>query len=275
MIKLKTIIVDDEYLARQLLKSNLSDIAEIDIVAECENGRQAIQAAMQHNPDLIFLDIQMPGINGFEVVKALQADIMPMIIFTTAFDKYAVKAFDISAVDYILKPLEEKLVERAVQRALTCHSRDRVLNDTKQHLLEALEQLGHSFQLIDKETTRKVISPNTNHFSDKLAIRDGGSTTLVPMNEIDWIDAAGDFMCIHCNGKTHVMRSTMKDLVEQLDPRIFKRIHRSTVLNLEKIEKSSPHIKGEYFVHLQCGEQLKVSRSYGDIIRNYIDSISH
>ena len=118
MIKLKTIIVDDEQLARRLLKANLSDIDAVEVVAECENGRQALQATLEHNPDLIFLDIQMPGLSGLDVVKALQSDIMPMIIFTTAYDQYAVAAFNVNAIDYILKPLEEGLVERAVSGRL-------------------------------------------------------------------------------------------------------------------------------------------------------------
>ncbi|MFT5313829.1 MAG: two-component system LytT family response regulator [Paraglaciecola sp.] len=275
MITLKTIIVDDEQLARRLLRANLRDIAAVEVVAECENGRQALQAILAHSPDLIFLDIQMPGMNGFEVVKTLQADIMPMIIFTTAYDQYAVAAFDINAVDYILKPLEEELVERAVQRAVEHYSSTGVLKDVKQHLLEALGQIDHrSAPLVEVEQAMQSTMKNTNHFSEKLFIKDGGSTTLVCMQDIDWIDAAGDYMCVHVEGVTHVMRSTMKDLVEQLDPNIFKRIHRSTILNMAKIERATAHSKGEFFVFLRCGEQLKVSRSYGSVIRRYLTAPS-
>ena len=271
MTKLKTIIVDDERLARQLLKASLGDIADVELVAECENGRQALQAVLDLSPDFIFLDIQMPGMSGFDVAKALQADITPMIIFTTAYDQYAVAAFDVNAVDYLLKPLEESLVERAVQRAIKHFSSHNTLNDVKQHLLQALGQMGYSPAPSGYvKQSAELLNPPDSHFADKLCIKDGSTTTLVNMRDIDWIDAAGDYMCVHITGVTHVMRSTMKDLVEQLDPGIFKRIHRSTILNMAKIERATPHVKGEFFVYLTCGEQLKVSRSYGEVIKQHL-----
>jgi two-component system LytT family response regulator len=275
MIKLRTMIVDDEQLARRLLRANLQDIATVEVVAECENGRQALQAILEHSPDLIFMDIQMPGMNGFEVAKTLQADIMPMIIFTTAYDQYALAAFNVNAVDYILKPLEEALVKRAVQRAVEHYSSKIALRDVKQHLLEALEQIDYtSASIVKAEQSIQTTMPTPSQFSEKLFIKDGGSTTLVSMQDIDWIDAAGDYMCVHLHGVTHVMRSTMKDLVDQLDPNIFKRIHRSTILNMAKIERATALSKGEFFVYLSCGEQLKVSRSYGSVIKQYLTSTS-
>ncbi|MFT5529837.1 MAG: two-component system LytT family response regulator [Alteromonadaceae bacterium] len=271
MIKLKTLIVDDESLARRLLKANLRDITEIELVAECKNGRQVLDSVSKYHPDLIFLDIQMPGMNGIEVVKALDLPTMPMIIFTTAYDQYAVAAFDLNAVDYLLKPLDEKQVERAVQRAVLAHSSKNALRDVKQHLLDALGQIdaAPSSALIQSDPFKSVITEG-HHYSDKLSIKDGVTVTLVNMEHIDWIDAAGDYMCVHSDGVTHVMRSTMKDLLEQLDPQFFKRIHRSTIINMTKIERATRHTKGEFFVFLSCGEQLKVSRSHGDVIRQYI-----
>ena len=270
MIKLKTLIVDDESLARRLLKANLRDIAEIELVAECENGRQVIEAVSEYKPDLIFLDIQMPGMNGIEVVKALASDIMPIIIFTTAYDKYAVSAFDLNAVDYLLKPLDEKQVERAVQRAVLAYSSKNALSDVKQHLLDALGQIDDSLPpRIVSDPINPVMGGNNPH-NEKLFIKDGSTVSLVSMIDIDWIDAAGDYMCVHSQGVTHVMRSTMKDLLGQLDPHFFKRIHRSTIINMSKIERATAHTKGEFFVYLSCDKQLKVSRSYGDVIREYL-----
>ena len=270
MNKLKTLIVDDESLARGLLKANLRDIVEIELVAECANGRQVLEAVSVYKPDLIFLDIQMPGMNGIEIVKALSADIMPMVIFTTAYDQYAVSAFDLNAVDYLLKPLDEKQVERAVQRALLKYSSNNALRDVKQHLLDALGQINVPLaSLMVNEPTNSVMTDN-NQYHEKLFIKDGGTVTLVSMKDIDWIDAAGDYMCVHSDGVTHVMRSTMKDLLGQLNPHFFKRIHRSTIINMTKIERASAHSKGEFFVYLSCDEQLKVSRSYGDVIREYL-----
>jgi two-component system LytT family response regulator len=271
MIKLKTLIVDDESLARRLLKANLRDIAEIELIAECENGRQVLEAVSELKPDLIFLDIQMPGMNGIEIVKALAVGIMPMIIFTTAYDQYAVSAFDLNAVDYLLKPLDEKQVERAVHRAVLAYSSKNALRDVKQHLLDALGQIdsGPLTSLMPDDAIESV-TLNNSPYHEKLFIKDGGTVTLVNMADIDWIDAAGDYMCVHSDGVTYIMRKTMKDLLEQLDPRLFKRIHRSTIINMTKIERATAHSKGEFFVYLSCDEQLKVSRSYGDVIREYL-----
>ncbi|PKH00184.1 LytTR family DNA-binding domain-containing protein [Paraglaciecola sp. MB-3u-78] len=271
MLKLKTIIVDDEYLARRLLKANLTDIAEIELVAECENGRQVLEAVSNHNPDLIFMDIQMPGMNGIEVVKAIPVNNMPMIIFTTAYDQYAVSAFDINAVDYLLKPLDEKQVERAVQRAVLEYSSKRALGDIKQHLLDALGQIGHSPSPAPiVNIPSKLVPDESHHYPEKLFIKDGDTITLISMKDIDWVDAAGDYMCVHSDGITHVMRSTMKDLLVQLDPQMFKRIHRSTIINLAKIKRVTKHSKGKFFVYLGCGEQLMVSRSFGSVIKQYL-----
>lgn len=271
MIKLKTLIVDDEPLARRLLKANLADLAEIEVVAECANGRQVLAAVSIHKPDLIFLDIEMPCLNGIEVVKALPIDIMPMIIFTTAYDQYAVSAFDLNVVDYLLKPLDEKQVERAVQRAVIEYSSKSSLNDFKQYLLDALGQIDYRAVPvpIDSEPCDSVRG-KSNHYPEKLIIKDAGTVTLVSMKDIDWIDAAGDYMCVHGKGVTNIMRITMTGLLELLDPDIFKRVHRSTIINMTKIERAVSHIKGEFFVHLSCGKELKVSRSYGDVIREYL-----
>jgi two-component system LytT family response regulator len=271
MIKLKTIIVDDEYLARLLLKSCLSDVAEVELVAECENGRQVLEVVSVHNPDLIFMDIQMSGMNGIEIVKALPVDTRPMIIFTTAYDRYAVSAFETNAVDYLLKPLDEKQVERGVQRAVLEYSSKNALRDVQQHKVNTVEKTGHSPSVASEigEPNKPAMDEN-KYYPDKLFITDGDTINFVSMKDIDWVDAAGDYMCVHSDGVTHIMRSTMKDLLEQLDPHIFKRIHRSTILNMSKIERAKKLLKGEFFVYLSCGEQLKVSRSYSGAIKQHL-----
>ncbi len=259
--KLNTIIVDDEPLARRLLKATLLELPCIDIIAECKNGREALEAAVQMSPDLMFLDIQMPGLSGIEVVNSLQADLMPMVIFTTAYDKYAIDAFRLHAVDYLLKPLEEDLVQQAVDRALQRKNRDEGPAARKQKLVAALDD-------VDKEAGQQHRSSNIEN--KKLAIKDGREIDMVEFDKIDWIDAAGDLMCIHSSGKTFLMRSTMKNLMTQLNPNQFKRIHRSTIINLDRIEKIVPHIKGEFFVYLDCAEKLKVSRGYKEVINEFL-----
>jgi len=263
--KLTTIIVDDESLARRGLKLRLAELGDIEVLAECRNGREAITEIRKLGPDLVFLDIQMPGLGGFDVVRELQADDMPLIIFVTAFDQYAISAFDVHAVDYLLKPVEDSRLEEAVTRA-----RDRLTettpDDQKQRLLEVIVDLtGKSESAIEE-----MLQSEDADYPDKLTIKDGSELTLVATRDIDWIDAAGDYMCIHARGETHVMRSTMKDLEAQLDPSTFQRIHRSTLVNLERVVKLSSHINGEFFLTLECGACLKMSRTYKDRVAHFL-----
>lgn len=254
---LSTIIVDDESLARRGLKMRLAELEGVEVLAECRSGREAIPAIRELKPDLVFLDIQMPGLDGFDVVNELQSDNMPLIVFVTAFDQYAIKAFDVHAVDYVLKPLDEARLEEAVTRARN-RLADSASDDQKQRLLEVIIELtGKSESAI-----QEMLQSHDTDYADKLVIKDGSEVTLLPTREIDWVDAAGDYMCVHANGETHVMRSTMKHLEAQLDPKLFKRIHRSTLVNLEQIAKLSSHINGEFFVTLECGACLKMSRTY-------------
>lgn len=270
MHKLRTIIVDDEPLARKLLRSFLAEIAEVDVVAECNNGREAIKLAQELSPDLLFLDIQMPGTSGFDVVKALQSDLMPMVIFSTAYQRYALDAFDLHAVDYLLKPVDEQRLERAILRARARFQEEHDPGQNKTALLGAIDE-------ISKKLAASAGTQNPAHSADqpveserKIAIKDNDSTILVDSDDIDWIDAAGDYMCLHVKGVTHVMRSTLKALMSKLDPDTFKRIHRSTVVNLARIERVTSQDKGEYILDLDCGEKLKVSRNYREAIKIFL-----
>jgi two-component system LytT family response regulator len=267
---LRTIVVDDESLARRGLKLRLQQLDDVDVVAECRNGREALAAIAELAPDLVFLDIQMPGMDGLDVVREIQPDDMPLIVFVTAFDQYAVQAFDLHAVDYVLKPVEEERLAQAVIRARTLLA-DRDSSRDKARLLGLVRTMtGKS----EDDIAAMLESPETPErarggYPAKLVIRDGGSTTLVPAGSVDWGDAAGDYMCVHAGGETHIMRVTMKTLEAQLDPRVFARIHRSTIVNTDRVVKVSSHMNGEYFLSLDCGARLKMSRSY----RQRIDDI--
>lgn len=269
MIKLRTIIVDDEPLALRVLKACLDEFPEIEIVAECRNGREAIDATLELSPDLMFLDIQMPGKNGFEVIKALQNDVMPMVVFITTYQQYALDAFDLHAVDYIPKPLDEERLARAVKRALDRFQHHNSSGQNKQPLIGAIDELV-------KKLSSEPAAPD-NGLAEahprKIVVRDAGLTTLIPEADIDWIDAAGDYMCIHANQTTHIIRSTVKELEKSLDGNIFKRIHRSTIINLERIQSIHPLSKGDYLVLLTCGERLKVSRNYNDAIKGVLQQV--
>jgi two-component system, LytTR family, response regulator len=267
--KIDTLIVDDEALARRGLKLRLDRYDDINVVGQCRNGREALEAIPELNPDLVFLDIQMPGMDGFDVVRQLQGDEMPMIVFATAFDQYAIKAFDVHAVDYILKPLDDDHLGRALQRVRDQLSQKNDAND-KQRLLEVISDITGKAPAEMEELLEQGVSP-VNQYPDKIAIKDAGDITFVPIGEIEWVDAAGDYMCIHAAGQIHIMRTTMKQLEAQLDPVLFQRVHRSTLVNLKQVDKICSHINGEYNLNLKGGARLKMSRSYKDKIQRFFN----
>ncbi len=265
MEKLKTIIVDDEPLALDLMRSLLAEFNDIEIVAECSNGKQAVEAAVEFQPELLFLDIQMPGMNGFDVIKSLQTDIMPMVVFVTAYDQYALDAFDLHAVDYILKPLDLERLARSIDRAI-----DRLKSDVdrsfKSPLIGAIEDIvSRAAKVEDAEKSNDKLPDGMKR---KLLVRDSSILKVIPFDDIDWVDAAGDYMCVHADGETHVIRSTLRDLLSKLDDKVFVRIHRSTIVNVERVVSITPLQKGGSLLHLSNGESLKVSRNYRESIRN-------
>jgi two-component system LytT family response regulator len=263
---LTAIIVDDEGLARQGLAMRLQEFPQVSIVQICKNGREAIAAIIKHEPDVVFLDVQMPGMSGFEMIREIQADIMPMIIFVTAYDSFAVDAFEAHAVDYLLKPVEKERLQEALSKAAQSKTQQSVENE-KQRLMGLVVKLtGKTSAAIDEMLDA---DEQPVEHADRLAIKDGSSITFVPIKDIDWVDAAGDYMCVHVAGVTHIMRTTMKDLESKLDPSIFQRVHRSTIVNLRRVEKVSSHINGEFHLSLSCGASLKMSRSYKEKVKHF------
>lgn len=265
---LKALIVDDESLGRRGLKLRLQEIEGVEVIGECADGMEALRTIPELSPDLVFLDIQMPGMDGFDVVKSLQADDLPMIIFCTAFDHYAVDAFKIHAVDYLLKPIEDSRLREAVERAREVHAHKLAVAD-KAQLLEVISRIT---QKDAGEVQEWLADENSNGdvYPEKIAVKDGGNITLVPITDIDWVDAAGDYMCLHAKGVIHVMRITMKALEAQLNPALFQRVHRSTIVNIKRIEKIASHINGEYHLILNSGDKLKMSRSYKDKVATFL-----
>ncbi|MEE3096141.1 MAG: LytTR family DNA-binding domain-containing protein, partial [Pseudomonadota bacterium] len=217
-----------------------------------KNGSEVLKACRDNPPDVLILDIEMPVLTGFDVVKRLQADDMPSIIFATAYDNYAIDAFDLNAVDYLLKPFDSERFAIAVERVRTESRSDSSL---KGRLISASRQI----QKVADDAT-PVEAERTD--SGRLAVRDGRETELVTINEIDWVDAAGDYMCLHVGGKTHIMRSTMKELLAKLPEKDFVRIHRSTIVNIHRVNSVSSLSKGEFRLQLGSETSLKVSRNY-------------
>lgn len=267
---LKVVVVDDEPLARKGMLMRLAQFPELTIVAECANGAEAVQAVQELSPDVIFLDVEMPILDGFAVIKQLQAQQvqLPYVIFVTAFDHYALNAFDVSAVDYVLKPVETSRLQAAVDKLLKAFE----AKDDHKHkgqLAEVVakltgEQTEQILQRLDDDGSLVM----HDKYPDAISIKDSGEITRVLVNNIDWVDAAGDYMCIHTNdGQTHILRRTMKELENDLDPRLFVRVHRSAIVNVNTIAKLQMLTNGEHQLMLTNGQSVKVSRSYKDRVK--------
>ena len=244
---MRVLIVDDEPLVRRGLAAFLRDCTDVDIVGEAAEGREALTLIRTLRPDLVFLDVQMPEMDGFAVLAQLGADEVPEIIFVTAFDEYALKAFDVHAVDYLLKPFDQERFAVALDRA-----RDRLArNDERQEIGGLLTTLGRSSAPLQR-----------------ILVKDDGRITVVAVDEIDWIQAADNYARIHTGRGAFLLRETMRSLEERLDPSVFVRVHRSSIVNLTRVRELHPLFGGEYTIVLTSGDRLTLSRGYRDSFRD-------
>lgn len=273
MIKkpLTAIIVDDEPLALEGLKLRLEKLPEINVIAEASDGDEAIHLCQTLCPDVLFLDLRLPGLNGIEVVQALQADIMPMVVFVSAYGEYALEAFELNAIDYVLKPANlgrlQKTVERILQRIEP--------KDSSNEKFKLLRALGETSGLAVTELENWLATdlPLPTLFNQELVIKNSDNEKVfLPIKAIRWIDAAGDYMCVHTANETHVVRITMKKLVSQLDPKVFSRIHKSTLVNVNCIKSIKPLRNSESILDLGDDVQLKVSRNFSSSIQTIVQS---
>ena len=276
MTILKTIIVDDEPLALKLLAAKLKKMPNIEVIAQCSNGREAIKAVIELAPDLLFLDIQMPGLSGLDVVKQLQNDTMPLIVFATAYQQYALEAFDAYAVDYVLKPIDDESIQRAVDRTLQRLAiKSHEQSENKREVIGAIAQIDQKNNktvtwMADDSTQQ---DPQSVYVKNrKIVIKDRDEIHLLKHQDIQWIDAAGDYVCLHVLGETYVKRCTLKEILAELDEKQFKRVHRSTIVNLDFIDKVIPHTKGEFFLMMGEYDKIKVSRNYKDVVRAFLEN---
>jgi two-component system LytT family response regulator len=268
-MKIRTLIVDDEVLSRRGVEIRLRGESDFEILAQCSNGREALAAIQQLKPDLVFLDIQMPGMSGFEVLAHLPQESLPVVVFVTAYDQYAIRAFEARAIDYLLKPIDEERFAAALTR-IREHVTARDASGQRDRLLQIIAEITGSGELILDEVLaqgRKALEPRR---PEMLPIRQGRETVRVPVASIQWIDAAGDYMCIHAGGETHILRGTMKELEDMLDPKLFQRVHRSTIVNLRLVKSLRAHMNGEYFLTLESGHELKLSRTYRDKVEYFL-----
>jgi two-component system LytT family response regulator len=256
---IKALIVDDEELARRGLELRLEQFEDIEICGQSRNGREALIDFREQAPDLLFLDIQMPGMDGFDVLRQLAGSEMPVVIFVTAYDEFALQAFDANALDYLLKPINDERLAEAIERARQALA-DKSADGQRDKLLKLVCELtGRELTL---ESALAQTPGDRKTFPQRLAIRDGAKTACVEVDQIDWVDAAGDYMCVHAAGNTYVLRGTMKHLEEVLNPEMFIRVHRSAIVNRHRVTSMRAHRNGEYFLQLGTDTELKLSRKY-------------
>jgi two-component system, LytTR family, response regulator len=260
---IRAIIVDDEELARRGIEIRLAAHPDVQIVGHCENGREALEAVVREKPDLMFLDIQMPGMSGFDVLARLPHESMPMIVFVTAYDRFALDAFEAQALDYLLKPINDTRFAQALERVRSFW-RQKSAVAQRDKLMELIAATKGSAALDSEEIQRQLDAAVGPEYPEVLPIRDDHGTVRLDVSRIDWIDAAGDYMCVHADGRTYVLRETMKSLEAILDPKVFQRVHRSTIVNIQRVRRLRPHTNGEYFLTLDDGQEIKLSRSYRD-----------
>lgn len=268
---LRTLIVDDEELARRGLELRLMSEPNLEICGQCQNGREAVAAVQTLKPNLVFLDVQMPGMDGFETLRRIAGHDMPAVVFVTAFAEHAIRAFEENAVDYLLKPIDDQRLKKAIERVRE-HLAAQKAEGHRDRLLKLICDITGESITLDKAL--EGINYRSDTTPQRLAIKDGKTTVCVEIGDIDWIEAAGDYLCIHANGTTHVMRGTMKRMQEIMKPKQFARVHRSTIVNLDRIKSIRSHINGEYFLTLDGAKEVKVSRSYRDSIKGLVKSIS-
>jgi two-component system LytT family response regulator len=262
---IRTILVDDEPLAIQGLELRLENFDDVEIIDKCTNGREAIRSIKTNKPDLVFLDIQMPGFDGFSVVQGLMEIEPPLFVFVTAYSDHAIRAFEAQAVDYLMKPVEESRLADTLDRV-----RQRM---HEKRGAEEVEKLKEVLAEVAPEAAENLVDGGemaSSRFEKLINIKDRGQIFRVDVDTIERIDAAGDYMCIYTGDNTLILRETMKDLEKRLDPRRFQRVHRSTIVNLDLVREVKPHTNGECFLVLGSGAQVKVSRSYRDVVARFV-----
>ena len=249
-MSIRTLIVDDEALARERIRTLLSDDPEIEIVGECPDGEEAVKTIRARPPELLFLDVQMPEVDGFEVLRRIGSGTVPVVVFVTAYEQYAVQAFEFLALDYLLKPFDTPRFVRALERAKT-QLADRDQRTMHRQLAELLKSLGE-----DRPS--------------RLVIKESGRVSFLRVGEIDWIEAQGNYVKIHAGDQAPLLRRSLKELGARLDPRRFLRIHRSIVVNIDAIAELSPLPHGEFLVRLKGGTELTSNRTFREVLQRLL-----
>jgi len=254
-VDVRTIIVDDEPLARDKTRRYLERESDVEIIAECCDGKEALETIERLRPNLVFLDVQMPELDGFEVLESLDPEALPAIVFVTAFDQYAIRAFDVHAIDYLLKPFDPQRFAAAMSRVRETLGQPAAPTGMEDQLRRLLEE----------------VRQQRPAFAERLVVKSSGRVVFIKVAQIDWVDAAGNYVKLNLHGgESHLLRETMAGLERRLDPQKFLRIHRSTIINVERIQELQQQFHGDYLVVLEDGQRLTLSRSYRERLQELI-----
>ena len=259
--KIRTLIVDDEPLARERVRSMMSADGDLEVIGEARDGAEAVDAILSQAPDLVFLDVQMPKLDGFEVINSVGADRMPAVVFVTAFDQHALRAFEVQAMDYLLKPFDQDRFHGALRRVR--HQMDAAENgELGKRLLALVRDLKSDLP------GEGVVAAPLDRKSDRMVVKSGGRLFFLRADEIDWVEAAGNYVRLHVGAESHLLRETMNAIEARLHPDTFFRIHRSRIVNIERIKELQPWFNGEYVVILRNGTKLTLSRGYREKLQD-------
>jgi len=251
--KIRALIVDDEPLARKRIKSLLAHESSVDVIGECSDGHKAVTSINELTPDLVFLDVQMPAMDGFEVIKTIGPERMPTVIFVTAYDQYALKAFEVNAIDYLLKPFDRRRFQKTMERAKAM-IRGLQNGNVNNQLLSLLDDLRREQEM-----------------PDRFIIKNGGRVVFLRVEEIDWMRVVGNYVRLQAGAEFHLMRETMNGMEAKLSPDKFMRIHRSTIVNIDRVKEVQPWAKGEYVVIMRDGTRLIMSRRYRERLNEQLN----
>lgn len=250
MNNLRLLIVDDEPLIRDGIRSGLSTIEGIEVIGECDSGSQAKEKILSARPDLVLLDVQMPDCSGLDVVRQIGPRQMPAVVFVTAYDEYAVSAFELNAVDYLLKPFDEERLRAAIERA-----RERISGQRDASLTQQLQAL---------------LEVKERKWPERLTFRNGDHFSFVPVDTVDWVESANNYVVLHCGVKQHLMGETLTNLENRLNPEKFLRVHRCRIVNVSRITAVRPFLSGTYQLELHSGTRLSSGKQYSDAVRGLI-----
>lgn len=253
---IRVLIADDKLPAREKIRQMLRQETDMEIIGECAGGLETVSFVKKHKPDLVFLEIQMPGLDGFEILREIEPDKLPFVIFVTESENFAVKAYEVGALDYLLKPFNPERLQTAVQKA-------RQQIETQSN--GSLNKLLRAF--LDK-------LPDGKNYPDKIMLKTAKGVSFINTNEVDWVEAAGNYVKLHVKDSGHLLRETMNNIESKLNPDKFLRIHRSSLVNIDRIKELQPLFNGDYIVILQNDRELNLSRNYHDRLQRLFDKFS-